>query len=159
MVLSDIVVFCTKLINMANKAIVCEQSFNVSAKRLWQAITNVNEMRQWYFENIPDFRAEKGFETQFMVDAGERQFMHLWKIIEVEKERLIKYDWRYQGYEGTGFVSFELIENAEATILKLTNEGLENFKPKVPEFNRESCIGGWNYFIKDRLKAYLEADK
>ncbi len=142
---------------MKSKAIIVEQSFDCSPSRLWQAITKVEEMRQWFFSNIPDFRAELGFETQFMVDAGERQFMHLWKIIEVRPEQLIKYQWRYKDYEGTGIVTFEIDQKKGQTMLTLTNEGLESFQPKVPEFTRENCEGGWNYFINDRLKSYIAA--
>jgi hypothetical protein len=38
----------------------------------------------------------------------------------------------------------------------LTVEVLEDFPDDIPEFRRESCIGGWNYFINHRLKEYLD---
>jgi len=137
------------------KAIICEQEFDSTVLRLWRAITDVEEMRQWFFDSIPDFKAEVGFETRFMVDAGERQFMHEWKIIEVQYLKLIKYQWTYEDYNGIGFVTFQISVDNERIMLKVISEGLDTFRPKVPEFSRENCQGGWDYFIKERLKCYL----
>ena len=44
--------------------IIVEHSFDASAETVWRAITDVDQMRQWYFENIPDFRAEVGFRDE-----------------------------------------------------------------------------------------------
>ncbi len=41
-------------------------------------------MRKWYFENIPAFKPEVGFETQFNVQSEERNFLHKWKVTEVQ---------------------------------------------------------------------------
>jgi len=37
----------------------------------------------------------------------------------------------------------------------LSTEVLEDYPDDIPEFKRESGLGGWNYFIKDRLYNYL----
>ena len=63
------------------------------------------------------------------------------------------------GDKGEGFVSFELFEKGEQSLLRLTNEGLETFPRDIPEFSRESCKAGWEYFIQQNLKAYLEKEK
>ncbi len=44
-----------------NTPIIVEQVFNVPASKVWKAITNVVEMRHWFFDNIPDFKPEIGF--------------------------------------------------------------------------------------------------
>lgn len=112
-------------------------------------------MKQWFFENIPSFKAEVGFKTAFNVQAPSRDFLHQWEIIEVIPYKKIVYSWKYENISGEGIVTFELIEENNQTKLILTNEGLENFPQQYPEFARESCIEGWNYFIKQRLKEYL----
>jgi hypothetical protein len=38
----------------------------------------------------------------------------------------------------------------------LTNIITEDYPSDVPEFKRESCIGGWNYFLGEMLKGFLE---
>jgi hypothetical protein len=47
--------------------IVVQQSFNVPKAMLWDAITKRDQMIQWFFEDIPEFKAEVGFTTQFNV--------------------------------------------------------------------------------------------
>ena len=39
-----------------NQPIIVEQSFNVSIKTVWNAITEIDQMRQWFFNNIEDFK-------------------------------------------------------------------------------------------------------
>ena len=122
---------------------------------VWDAITNRDRMVQWFFDNIPEFKPEVGFETQFVVQPAERAFTHLWKITEVIPLAKITYHWSYLEYPGEGEVIFELTETQGGTTLKLTNGILSDFPEDVPEFNWEACEGGWNYFLRDRLASYL----
>ena len=138
-----------------NLTIIIEQVLDHQAPRVWNAITQLDEMKFWFFENIPEFKAEVGFKTQFNVDAGERSFLHVWEILEVVPQQKIVYDWRYEGYAGAGIVTFEIVEESSKVRMKLTAEGMETFPQDIPEFSRDSCLGGWNYFIKVRLVAYL----
>ncbi|PKQ65283.1 ATPase [Labilibaculum manganireducens] len=138
-----------------SQPIIIEQSFNKLKEEVWSAITDPNKMRKWFFENIPDFIPKVGFETRFNVDAGERQFMHIWKITEVIPFEKIVYNWRYENMYGNAFVSFELFDGDIETLLRLTNLGLETFPQDIPEFSRESCTDGWQYFINKRLKEFL----
>lgn len=141
---------------MNNPPIIVEQIFNQKIETVWNAITQLDYMKQWFFENIPNFKAEIGFETQFNVKAPSRDFLHQWKIIEVIPNKKIVYNWKYENISGEGKVTFELFEENNQTKLVLTNVGLESFPKEIPEFTRESCIAGWNYFIKQRLTEYLK---
>ncbi|MGD2271739.1 MAG: SRPBCC domain-containing protein [Desulfobacterales bacterium] len=136
--------------------IIVEQFFNTSIESVWKAITNVDQMRQWYFENIPSFKPEVGFETQFNVQSQDRNFLHMWKVTEVIPQRLIRYNWKFEGYQGDSYVVFELFKENNLTKLQLTAQVLEDFPEDIPEFKRESCVGGWTYFIKKSLKEFLE---
>jgi uncharacterized protein YndB with AHSA1/START domain len=135
--------------------VVVEQTFDASLDEVWSAITEIDQMRQWYFEDIPSFRPEVGFETEFNVHNEGRNFLHMWKVTDVEPLKKIRYTWQYKKYPGSGFVTFELFKQNDRTRLRLTNEGLESFPQDIPEFKRESCIAGWTYFINGRLKDYL----
>jgi uncharacterized protein YndB with AHSA1/START domain len=139
-----------------NKPIIVEQIFNKSISEVWNAITELKQMKQWFFENIESFKPEVGFETQFNVKAESRDFLHIWKITEVVPMKKIVYDWRYEGIVGAGIIIFELFAKENQTTLRLTNQGLNSFPKDIQEFTRESCIEGWNYFIKNRLKEYLK---
>ena len=139
--------------------IIIEQFFNSPIDSVWNAISNVEEMRKWFFDNVPEFKPEVGFKTQFNVKSEDRNFLHSWKVIEVIPNNLLKYNWSYEDYDGDSNVIFELTEENNRTKLKLSHEILEDFPEDIPEFKRESCIGGWTYFINNRLKEYLENKK
>lgn len=132
------------------------QEFNKSKEEVWRAITELDQMIQWYFNNIPAFKPEVGFKTDFPVQSEERTFHHLWEILEVVPNQLIKYSWRYKEYPGEGVVTFSLEDaGAGKTLLTVINEGLESFPDNIPEFKPESCRAGWEYFIQGNLKDYL----
>ncbi len=139
-----------------DQPIVVEQAFKSSIDNVWKAVTEAPKMRQWFFDNIPSFKPEVGFKTQFNVTSGDRNFLHKWEITEVVPQKLITYNWKYEGYPGNSFVTFELSENNNSTNLTLTHDIVEDFPDDIPEFSRESCIGGWEYFIKQSLNKYLE---
>lgn len=142
--------------NKDNTPIITEQSFTKSKEQVWKAITDANEMRKWFFVEMPNHKAEVGFTTQFNVDAGEREFMHLWNITEVVPKEKLVCQWEYEGYDGLAVVTYELFEENEGCKIRVTATGIETFPSDVPEFRRESCEGGWKYFINQRLKEYLE---
>ena len=140
-----------------NEPIVVEETFNANIQFVWESITELDNMKRWFFDNIPAFQAKVGFKTAFNVKSGERDFMHQWTIIEVVPKKKIVYDWRYLEYSGEAVLTFEMCEKEDKTKLIVTCKGIESFPQEIPEFKRESCLAGWNYFIKDRLKNYINA--
>lgn len=136
--------------------IVVEQTFEASISTVWTVITEVEYMKLWFFDSIKGFEAKEGFETRFFVHHNKQYFLHLWKIIQVEPGKSIKYNWKYGGYEGDSTVSFELFEEGKFTRLRLTVEILEDFPDHIPEFSRESCMEGWEYLIKESLFNFFE---
>ena len=139
-----------------NTPIVVEEQFHVSIERLWSALTNHDEMIKWFFDNIPSFKAEVGFETKFVVKTEQRSFTHCWRILEVIPNKKITYHWSYLEYPGEGRVTFEIGPIENGSKLRLTNEGLATFPVDIREFTRESCAGGWAYFLKGKLIGYLD---
>ena len=135
--------------------IVVEQRFNASPSKVWKAITEIHQMRQWFFENIEAFEPKVGFTTKFVVENEGRIFRHLWGITEVTPKKKICYNWKYEGYTGDSIVTFTLSTNNNYTQLRLTHQVTADFPQDIPEFKRESCLDGWNYFIKKRLNEYL----
>ena len=140
----------------SEKPIIVEEKFDEDVDTVWAALTEPEQMRKWFFDNIPDFKPEVGFMVEFDVDAGERHFLHQWKVLRAVPKKLIEVNWRYEGYAGNAIVSFGLEQLGSQTKLTLTNTVTEDFTEGIPEFERESCIGGWRYFIQQRLKEYLE---
>lgn len=140
---------------MSFEPIVVEQSFPVQPEVVWQAVTKPDLMRQWYFEQILDFRPEVGFETQFDIEVNGRLFRHQWKVTEVVAGESITYTWRYEGYPGLGSTEWKLSKTDEGTKLVLISTGIESFSQDITEFTRESGQAGWRYFIQQRLPSFL----
>jgi len=132
------------------------ETFDCSINQLWSALTEPEQMIQWYFEQIREFRPESGFETEFVVKVEDRIYTHQWKILEVRPLELIELQWRYEEHDGDASVKFHLSEEDDLSKLRLTMNIYEDFPSNIPEFERSSCIEGWNYFIKQRLKDYIE---
>jgi uncharacterized protein YndB with AHSA1/START domain len=141
---------------VSERPVVVEQMLAATPQRVWNAITRLDRMHKWYFEQIPAFEPLVGFKTEFAVHSGGRKFVHRWEIIEVEPNRKIVYRWNYPDYDGDSFVTFELIEQGNQTLLRLIATVTEDFSDDIPEFRRESCEEGWNYFIRGRLAGYIE---
>ncbi len=134
--------------------LIVTKQLEASPLTVWNAITKLDQMQQWFFEQIENFEPIVGFETNFVVKSGDRVFPHLWEITEVIKESKIVYSWKYEGYEGDSFVTFLLTENNSGTEISVTTKIVEDFTDGIPEFQHESCIAGWEYFL-DRLNTYL----
>jgi uncharacterized protein YndB with AHSA1/START domain len=139
---------------MKTEPFVIERVYNAPVEKVWQAITNKEKMKQWYFD-LAEFKAETGFEFHFEGGPEDRKYMHLCKVTEVVPGKKISYTWRYEGYEGNSLVSFELFEEGKQTRLKLTHAGLESF-PKHPDFARSNFEAGWNDLIGNLLKKFVE---
>lgn len=141
---------------MQNEAIVIEQSFHSPIESVWEAITNKDEMKIWYFD-FQDFKPEVDFEFQFWGGPSEdRQYLHLCRITEVIPFQKLAYFWKYDGYEGNTIVTFNLSTDGNQTLLKLTHEGFESFPADNPDFARENFVEGWNWIIGKSLKEYME---
>ena len=140
----------------SDEPIVVEQTFNASIDAVWNSITKIDQMRQWYFKDIPSFQPEVGFKTQFNVQSQDRNFLHMWEVTKVLPLRMIRYNWRYEGYPGDSFVTFELTKQNHLTELRLTHQVRESFPEDIPEFSRESGVAGWTYFIRKSLREFLE---
>ena len=132
-----------------------EQPFPVEPVAVWQAVTNPDLMRQWFFESIEDFRPQIGFETAFDVESGGRIFRHQWKVIDVVPGESITYTWRFEGFPGVGATEWKLSKIDGGTNLILTSTGTESFPQDIPEFTRDSGKAGWEYFIQDALPSFL----
>lgn len=141
---------------MNDEPIVIERKFNTSAARVWKAITDKDEMRQWYFD-LAGFKAEAGFEFHFSGGPSpEKQYLHLCKVTEVVAGKKLTYSWRYDGYAGNSFVTFELFGEGDNTRVRLTHAGLDTFPNDEPDFAKKNFEEGWTDIIGRSLKEYLE---
>jgi uncharacterized protein YndB with AHSA1/START domain len=143
---------------MKNEPFIIERSFNAPVEKVWKAITNKDDMKQWYFD-LAAFTPEVGFEFRFYGGKEDRQYLHICEITEVIPNKKLTYSWRYDGYDGISYVTFELFAEGNTTRLKLTHAGLETFPANNPDFAKENFAAGWTAIIGTSLKDYFEKVK
>ena len=143
----------TKTNDLAEPIIV-ERTFDAPVGRVWTALTDVNEMRQWYFD-LKEFKPQVGFEFEFIVEHEGNSYHHLCRVTEVVPQKKIAYSWRYKGEPGDSLVTVELSPEDEGTRLKLTHSGIETF-PKTPAYARKNFEAGWTSIIGTELKQFVE---
>ena len=141
---------------MEKEPFVIERIFDAPAAKVWKAITNNDDMRQWYF-NLAEFKPEVGFRFSFTGQGNDGvKYVHLCEIMEVVAEKKLAYSWRYENYEGNSLVTFELFVEGNKTRLKLTHAGIETFAANGKDFQKESFAQGWNFIIGKSLQDYLD---
>ena len=141
---------------VSEPSIQLEEDFQTSLATVWTALTEITEMKKWYFDNIPDFQPKVGFKTQFPIHNEGRTFTHCWEVLEVMPQQLITYRWNYIEYSGDSTITFKLKEMGGRVRLNFSMVVLEDFPDGISEFERASGVAGWNYFIGERLRGYLE---
>src|SRR5438132_14075845 len=110
--------------NNLAQAVVIERTFAAPVARVWKALTDVGEMKQWYFD-LKEFKPEVGFEFEFIVEHEGMTYHHLCKIIEVIPQKKLAYTWRYKGEPGDSLVTIELFPESNMTSLRMTNDAIE----------------------------------
>lgn len=136
------------------EAVVIERNFNAPVARVWSALTDVDQMREWYFD-LKDFKPVVAFEFEFVVEHEGNIFHHLCKVTEVSPQKKIAYTWRYKGEPGNSLVTIELFPEGDKTRLKLTHAGIESF-PKTPAYAQKNFEAGWTQIIGSELKQFVE---
>lgn len=141
---------------MKNEPFIIERAFDAPVETLWKAITDKEDMKQWYFD-LAEFKPEVGFEFQFSAGPDDRQYLHICEITEAIEKKKLTYSWRYEGYEGISYVTFELFPDGDKTRLRLTHSGVESFPVDNPDFASENFVAGWTDIIDRSLKDFLES--
>lgn len=141
---------------METKPLIVERSYNAPIERVWKAITDKDQMKEWYFE-LEEFKPEKGFKFRFTGGDENVQYLHECEVIVVDPPNKLSYSWTYPELSGYSVVTFELFsEGATKTRLRLSHDGIESFPKDDPNFAVASFTKGWNDIIGELLKKYVE---
>lgn len=139
-----------------NTPITVQYKINAPAGKVWNALTDKNEMKSWYFD-IQDFVLETGKEFNFYEPGEAKKYHHQCKILEIIPNQKLKHTWAYPELsEAVTTVTWELQEEDTGTLLTLTHENTDGFNGLGENFSKESFTEGWNGIIGQSLKEYLE---
>jgi uncharacterized protein YndB with AHSA1/START domain len=140
---------------MNTEPFVIERTYNAPIEKVWQAITNREQMEQWYFK-LKEFKPEVGFMFEFEGGSKEKIYLHRCEITEVIPNKKLTHSWAYVDYPGKSFVTWELFDEDGQTRVKLTHKGLETFDQHNKDFAATSFEKGWTHIVGTSLKAYVE---
>lgn len=136
--------------------VIVEKTFNAPAEKVWKAITDKDQMKQWYFD-LDKFELKEGFVFKFAGQGKEgEEYIHVCTITEIIPKKKLQYSWTYEGYAGYSLVTFYLNEVDGKTTVKLTHHGLETFPQETGAFARANFNEGWNHIIGIALPEFLE---
>ena len=120
---------------METKPLIVERTYNAPIEKVWKAITDKDQMKEWYFE-LEEFKPEKGFKFQFTGGDDTVQYLHECEVIVADPPNKLSYSWTYPEYcDGYSVVTFELFSEGEKkTKVRLSHEGLDSFPKDNPNF-------------------------
>ena len=140
---------------MDEQRVIKESIIRAPIMTVWKAITNADELSQWFFE-IAEFRAEVGYEFKLVGEKDGKSYPTSCKIIEVVEGMKLAFTWSYDEFPGEQIVAFELFDLGESSKVRLTHSGLENIPIDHTEFDYEDTVEGWDILIGERLKEHVE---
>lgn len=133
-----------------------EFTYNAPVERVWQALTEPDQIREWCYD-VPAFAAQEGAEFEFRKLGRKRMFLHRCKILEAKDKVRLQYTWTYPDLNiGESLVTWELIPRGSVTSVRLVHEHLLNHKEGGDSFSIDSFDAGWNDVLKRSLANYLE---
>jgi len=141
---------------MENQQLVLERTYEAPVEKVWQALTDINQMQQWFFPMMEGFEPKIGFSTQWDVTHNGNVYPHLITVTESVPNEVIAYTWKYGGYPGNSIVRFALQPLENQTKLTLTHTVTESFEAdQYPDFSKDSFTKGWTHFVGS-LQKFVE---
>ena len=140
---------------MTEPPIVYEQSTTASVDTVWQAMTDINLLPNWFFKEISQFQPEPGFESRFTVHFAGVDYEHVMTVKEVMPQAKLTVGWRYEGIPGDTELVWEVIGNDAGSTIRFSHYGTETFPQDNEAFTREAGQAGWDYF-SNSLKQLVE---
>ena len=131
-----------------------EAFFEVSKEKVWEAITNTDAMKVWYFD-ISNFNLNISTKFSFY-EGGKKEYLHEGEVLKVEVNKLFQHTWLHpEQSKGSSVVTWKIDEVEGKTKVTLTHEGVENFADAGPNFTIANYEMGWNALVKTNLRNYL----
>ena len=123
-----------------------------SKEKLWEALTNGEITKKYYYntELTSDFKAGSELKYMRMNENGEEEAPVKGKILEIEPMKRLVHTFEFTNNDKPSKVTYEIEEAGKSVKLTLTHS---NFEGKTETFN--SVKEGWPLILSG-LKTYLE---
>jgi uncharacterized protein YndB with AHSA1/START domain len=134
--------------------ITIEEKYDVNAEVIWNALTNLEQIKKWHFD-FKNYNLEVGNIFTFYEPNGNK-FLHECEILEIIPNKVFKHSWSYpQLSKGNSIVTWTIIEQENGTRLILTHEHLNSFEDGGKDFAVENFQAGWTEILGKSLKEFV----
>lgn len=136
------------------KSIKSEMDYEVPLRDLWEAITNSENFKKWYFE-IPHFSLVPDDTFEFY--DRSKTHKHRCTIISCENEKKLVHTWELPDESNaitTVEWSVKKIDH-EHSKLTVTHSGIEGFKDGGESLSEAKLQEGWDRIVHVYLRNYL----
>lgn len=135
------------------KKITLERSFNQPIEKVWEAISDENEISKWFLP--AKFKAEIGFQYTFTHVHDQGTTYITGEVLTVDKPNTLSYTWESSGSDVNTTVIWNLKEEDGITKLMLEHESHDN-EDNNPNVGKmfEEFSNGWPEVIGN-LEKYL----
>jgi len=131
------------------------QVYKNSLEEVWRALSDEQAVQKWFFP-VRNYQFEVGSAFTFHESEDSQKFLHKCRFTEIVPMKRIAYSWEYPEYsKGSSAVTWELEPLGASTKVTLTHSGLETFADAGDEFKPENFQFGWDHFVHDVLRLYL----
>lgn len=130
-----------------NDMIVSSIIIKASAHEIWEALTERDNMKEWYFD-IPDFQLKVGATFNFYEPGDTKEFLHQCVVKEINPNKVFSHTWTHPDHsKGESIVTWMLDELEEGTLVTLTHSGIEGFANIGRDFTRKNYQLGWDGYM------------
>lgn len=141
---------------MKNDPITVTVTYNAPVDKVWTALTDKGQMKEWYFD-IPDFVLKEGSAFNFYEPGDEKKYHHRGVIQEIKVNKKFQHTWTHPSHsKGESILTWELEPLGEKTKVTLTHAGIENFADGGKDFEKGNYEAGWNEILNQSLKGFFE---
>ena len=141
---------------MQSEILTQEELYNAPLEKVWNALTDREQMKQWYFD-IPDFELKEGAVFNFYEPGGKNEFHHQCLIQEINPYKKFVHTWAYpEKSKGETTLTWELFPEGDTTTVKLSHSGIESFADGGSDLSKENFEAGWKEILGVSLKKFLE---
>lgn len=138
-----------------NKTVQSFQVFDNTIEEVWTALSDEKSLKKWFFP-VREYKFEVGQEFWFYENEDSNIFLHRCRFTEIIPQKLIACTWEHPSHsKGNSLVQWQFKQQGNQTRLTLTHSGLETFADAGDDFKPENYQMGWDNFVHDALRLFL----
>lgn len=141
---------------MDHTPIIVEKIYPASISKVWKALTDKDQMKEWYF-TIDDFELKEDSTFNFYVNDEEGEVYHHQCVVkEIVPEKRFSHTWTHPTHsKGESLVTWELQPAVGGTKVTLTHQGVETFADGGADFSKDNYKTGWDEILGTSLSEFL----